>query len=122
MKESYLIQTAQYARDRAPLRRTGFCLVGKACPEKAHSTLSKVKSKYWETTHIYGIRIPKSVQEPIAIDKENGDTKWTDYIRKEMMVIRGAMEEHDGNVIGLVGFQQLITVHIVFDVKLGENF
>lgn len=90
--------------------------------KKAHSTLSKVKSKYWETTHIYGIRIPKSVQEPIAIDKENGDTKWTDYIRKEMMVIRGAMEEHDGNVIGLVGFQQLITVHIVFDVKLGENF
>jgi Reverse transcriptase (RNA-dependent DNA polymerase) len=121
MKESYLIQTAQYARDHDLLEEPAFAWWARHALKKAHTTLSKVKSKYWEKTHKYGIRIPKLVKEAIAIDKENGDTMWMDAIRKEMTAIRGAMEEHDGDVRNLVGFQ-LITGHIVFDVKLGENF
>ena len=89
--------------------------------KKALTILSKVKTKYWERTHKYGIRIPKSVKEALLIDKENGDTQWMDATRKEMVAIRTAMEQYDGDVLDLIGYQ-LITGHIVFDVKLGENF
>ena len=41
---------------------------------KMKSILSKVKSKYWQRTHKYGIRVPKNVNEAYEIDKENGDT------------------------------------------------
>jgi hypothetical protein len=47
--------------------------------------LSKVKSKkYWQRSHKFGIRIPKSVQEAIEIDQENGNTLWWDAICQEM--------------------------------------
>ena len=34
---------------------------------KGDRVLAKVKSKYWQQTHKYGIRIPKSVKEALAI-------------------------------------------------------
>ena len=45
-----------------------------------------------------------------------------DAVKKEMMDIMVAFEEHTGDpATTLIGFQE-ITGHIVFDVKLGENF
>jgi hypothetical protein len=41
--------------------------------------------------------------------------------RLEMSNVRVAFEEFDGNPNALVGYTQ-ITGHLVFDVKLGENF
>ena len=34
--------------------------------------LRKVRSKYWDITHKFGIRLPKTVDEALAIDKETG--------------------------------------------------
>eukprot|EP00980_Cylindrotheca_fusiformis_P019278 scaffold6593_cov83-Cylindrotheca_fusiformis.AAC.1 len=38
-----------------------------------------------------------------------------------MTNIRVAFEEHEGDPNDLIGYQE-ITGHLVFDVKLGENF
>ena len=46
---------------------------------------------------------------------------WADAIKKEMPKIIAAVDEHEGNVNDLVGYQE-ITGHMIFDVKLGENF
>ena len=46
--------------------------------------ISKVKAKYWRTTHKFGIRVPKYVNETLAIDKENGNTLWYTAIQKEV--------------------------------------
>ena len=46
---------------------------------------------------------------------------WADTIKKEMPKIIAAVDEHEGNVNDLVGYQQ-ITGHMIFDVKLGEKF
>lgn len=46
--------------------------------------ISKVKSKYWVTTHKFGIELPKSVEHAYRIDKETGTTFWHDAIEKEM--------------------------------------
>ena len=85
--------------------------------------IAKIKSKYWEKTHKYGIRIPKSVKEAWEIDAENEAAgievpKWWDAVMKEMKNVRIAFEEYEGEVKDLVGYQ-MVRCHIIFDVKLG---
>ena len=46
---------------------------------------------------------------------------WMDAIKLEMKNVRVAFEEFDGDPNTLVGYTQ-ITGHLIFDVKLGENF
>ena len=78
--------------------------------------------RYWLKTHKYGIRVPNTVKEVILIDKENGDTLWWDAIMKEMKNVRTAFEVFDKRKEDIpIGYQQ-IKCHIIFDVKLGENF
>ena len=43
---------------------------------KRKTIISKFKSKYWKRTHKHVIRIPKSVKEAYAFDKENGNKIW----------------------------------------------
>ena len=90
--------------------------------KKRKHIISKVKSKYWARSHKYGIRIPKSVKEAFAIDEEEGNHFWRDAIMEEMRKIKkDAVKVYDDDPSKLVGYQQ-ITGHILFDVKLGENF
>jgi hypothetical protein len=81
----------------------------------------KLKSKYWQRTHKYGIRVPRSVNEARDIDLENGDTRWIDSVSLEMKNARVAFEVYEGDTNKLDGYQE-ITGHLVFDIKLGENF
>jgi hypothetical protein len=89
--------------------------------KKRASILSKLKSKYWQRTHKYGIRIPKSVQEAYDIDKAENTTLWRDAIAQEMVKIREALTLHGDDPSDLIGYQE-ITTHFIFDIKLGENF
>ena len=83
-------------------------------------TKSKTKSKYWQRTHKFGIRIPKSAREAQAIDAENGDMLWWDAIMKEMRNVRPAFEKSEKSKKDLpVGYQK-IKCHFVFDIK-GER-
>ena len=38
--------------------------------------VAKVKSKYWRTTHKFGIRLPTSVDDAFRIDEQNGNRVW----------------------------------------------
>ena len=57
----------------------------------------------------------------IEIDNMNNNTLWWDVLMKEMRNVRPAFEEFEGTVDQLVGYQK-IRCHIVWDIKLGENF
>ena len=74
-----------------------------------------MKSKYWERTHKFGLRVPKSVREAFEIDEENGDNLWRDAINKEMPKLLNAVAVHDGDPSELVGYQK-ITGHMIFDI------
>ena len=41
-----------------------------------NSIVKKIKSKYWQRTHKYGISIPKYVKEALNTDKDNGNNLW----------------------------------------------
>jgi hypothetical protein len=110
LKEAYLVQVAEYA-----------CLNRiHAEPAFAAQIIAKVKTKYWQKTHKYDIEIPKSIAEAKRINAKNGKTLWWDSICQEMANARIAFEIYDGNGTP-IGYQK-IQCHIIFDVKLGENF
>ena len=89
--------------------------------KKRNMIISKLKCKYWERTHKYGIRIPKSIQEARELDRQNSNNLWMDSVRLEMSNVKVAFEEYNGNPSELIGYQE-IKCHMVFDVKLSENF
>jgi hypothetical protein len=121
LKDSYPVELAIYATDRNIADEPAFAWWVPYTLRKRKRILQKVKSKYWARTHKYGIRIPKSIKEAMEIDRELGNTLWMDAIKLEMQNVRIAFEEYDGDPNALIGYTQ-ITGHLVFDVKLGENF
>ena len=63
---------------------------------KRERIISKVKAKYWRTTHKFGIEVPKTAEEAYAIDQKTGTSLWTAAIDKEMKNVRVAFETQDG--------------------------
>ena len=122
MKECYPVQVAEYAVLKQISKEPAFAWWVPHTLKKKQRIVSKVKSKYWQRTHKFGIRIPKSVEEARRLDQANGNTLWWDAICKEMKNVRIAFEEWKGNPSELPPGYQQIKCHIVFDVKMGENF
>ena len=121
MKNGFPVQTANYAIKKGIEREPAFAWCVPYVLRKAKRIISKIKSKYWQRMHKYGIKTPKNVAEAYAIDKENGNTLWGDSIKEEMDKIKGAMRIYNSEIRALKGYQE-ITGHIIFDVKLGEGF
>ena len=121
MKNSYPIELAEYAVQANIIDEPAFKWWVKDVLRKRSRIVSKVKSKYWNRTHKYGIRIPKNIKEAKEIDLENGDSLWMEAVQSEMKSILSALKLYEGDTTKLIGYQQ-ITGHLVFDIKLGENF
>jgi hypothetical protein len=84
--------------------------------QKRH-LIKKVKSRYWLKTHKYGVRLPKTVAEALALEKENNNTLWNDAIQKEMKNVKVAFHFLNEEEQVPIGYKQ-IPCHIIFDVKL----
>jgi hypothetical protein len=122
MKEEYPVQVAEYSVTSRISSEPAFAWWVPWVLKKRNRIISKVKSKYWIRTHKYGIKIPKSVAEAKRLDEENGNTLWWDAICKEMKNVRIAFEEFEGTKADIPPGYQHIDCHMIFDVKLGENF
>jgi hypothetical protein len=118
MKESYIVETAEYAVQCRLHEEPAFAWWVPTVIKKREIILSKVKSKYWQKTHKYGIEIPKSIRTARELDTKNGNTLWWDAICDEMANVRIAFEVCDGIPPGYTH----IDCHMIFDVKLGENY
>lgn len=93
---------------------------------KQHNWIArKVKSsKYWRTTHKFGIRLPKDTREVLQIDKETGTNFWEKAIEKELRKVKVAWETRDDLTVKeacngktLIGYTE-IKCHMIFDVKM----
>jgi len=70
---------------------------GSTRSRKEHKRLIKrIQSKYWRTTHKFGIEILRSVEEAYEIDTGTGPSHWARAIEKEMRNVRVAFEKLDG--------------------------
>ena len=92
IKESYPVQVSEYAVLIQIQEGPAFAWWVPHVMLKSNRIVAKVKSKYWICTHKFGLKVPKSVTEAIAIDRENGDTLWWGIIFKEMKNICIAFE------------------------------
>ena len=89
--------------------------------KKRDRIISKTARKYWQKTHKYGHKIPKTERDAILIDKENGDTFWRDAIQHEMNNVQPGFKLFEGNKDDIpIGYQQ-IECRMMFDIKLGES-
>jgi hypothetical protein len=131
LKETHPVEVAEYARANKISDEPAFVWwVGDVLRKRNH-IISKVASRYWKTTHKFGIEIPKSVKHALEIDKRNGNRFWEMATKKEMDKIRsmGTFERWDkgsaadlkSGRVKLPGYQR-ITCHMVFDVKMDGNF
>ena len=83
--------------------------------KKRDRIIKKVKSRYWKRTHKFGIQLPHSVEEALAIDDETGTTFWRDAIEKEMKNVGIAFEFCEDGKIPVAHTE--IKCHMVFDIK-----
>ncbi|KAL7533508.1 hypothetical protein ACHAWF_004526, partial [Thalassiosira exigua] len=63
---------------------------------KRKMIIKKAKSKYWRTTHKYGIQIPNTPEEALRIDREAGTDFWEKAMIKEMSKAKVSYELVDG--------------------------
>ena len=90
--------------------------------KKKTRVISKVKSKYWTRTCKFGIRILKSAKEAKKIYYENGNILQQEAICEEMKNVRVAFKLCDGDSDDLPSRYQYVDCHMIFDIKMGENF
>ena len=82
MKERYPVQVSEYAVVTQIQEEPAFAWWVPHILQKQNHIVVKVKSEYWISTHKFGLKVPESVMEAIAIDRENRDTLWWDAICK----------------------------------------
>jgi hypothetical protein len=51
--------------------------------DRSISLVRKQTTRYLKRTHKFGIEVPKTVKEVLALDRKNGNTLWVDAIAKE---------------------------------------
>ncbi|GFH49007.1 hypothetical protein CTEN210_05483 [Chaetoceros tenuissimus] len=122
LKNSNPVELAQYAVMNAFKWWVPYTL------KKRDSIVAKVKSKYWRTTHKFGIGIPKCADEAYKLDTDSKTTFWTDAINKEMENVRVAFEVLAGVTPEEIrtgkerpGYKG-IPCHMIFDIKMNGKF
>lgn len=84
--------------------------------------ITAINSQYNKRTHKFGIKIPKTYEDCIHIDRENGNTHWQDAIcNKEVTKVQVAFQILNGGTDPPPVFQQEIQCHLVYDIEM-EDF
>lgn len=65
----------------------------------------------------FGVKVPETAKETLKLDRKNGNTLWTDAIKKEMKNSSVAFNLLGRDERPSVGFEE-ITCHLVFDVNM----
>ena len=117
VKNSFPIHLAEYAIKHELQDEPVFKWWIKDSLKRRKYMIKAARARYARRTHKFGIRLPNTVEEALAIDRETNTTFWHDAIQKEMKNVRVAFKFlEDGERIP-VGYKW-IRCHMVFDVKM----
>jgi len=103
-------------------------MVGLQGIKRRERNIKKVKSKYWRTTHKFGIEIPKTVEEAYEIDRATGASHWARAIEKEMRNVKVAFEKLDGITEDKMRTGKVkpeftyCSTHMIFNIKMDGKF
>ena len=115
LKHSNQLQVAEYAAARGLTDEPAFAWWVPYTLRKRDVIVSAVKAR--RTTHKYGIEVPRSLKEALALDAKNGNKYWSDAVGKEMGTIVVAFEILEPNARPPPGWTRS-SGHLIFDVKM----
>lgn len=116
IKHSNPVEVAEFAVSSKIADEPAFTWWVRKVLSKRDRIIGKVKTRYFSRTHKFGIEMPKSVKQALAIDRNTGTTLWKDAIEKEMRNVMPAFEFVNGDEIP--PFYKAIECHMVFDIKM----
>ena len=120
LKESNPVELADYAVAHGIENEPAFAWWVPFTLRRHDRIIAATNNRYHKRTHKLGIEIPKTCEDCIRIDRENGNTLCQDAIRKEMNKVRIVFQVLEGDSEPPPTFQQ-IRCHLVYDVKM-EDF
>ena len=82
LKESRPIEVAEYSVANRIVEEPAFKWWVPHMIRKRNRIISNVKSRHWQTTHKFDIRLPKTTKEALQIDKLTGTDFWRKAINK----------------------------------------
>ena len=97
MKASNPVEVAEYAVANHLTEEPAFKWWVSHVIKHRNRIISKVKLRYWKTTHKFRIHLPKSVEEALEIDHVTNTDFWHKAINKEMSKVKVAWTVHEGH-------------------------
>jgi UPF0288 family protein (methanogenesis marker protein 3) len=95
LKASNLVEVAEYAIVNRLIEEPAFKWLVPHVIHCRNWIISKAKSRYWKTTHKFGIRLPKTVEEALEIDRVTNTDFWRKAVNKEMAKVKIVWATHD---------------------------
>ena len=126
LKESNPIEVAEFAVANDLHEEAAFAWWVPRVLAKRNRIMSAVNRRYSKNrsyhkrSHKYGIEVPKTFDDCVRLDQQNGNTLWQDAVRLEMKKARVAFRVLDDEEAIPPTYQE-IRGHLVFDVKM-EDF
>ncbi len=120
LKESNPVELADYAIAHGIENEPAFAWWVPFTIKRRDRIIAAVNNRYHKRTHKFGLEVPKTYDDCIRIDRENGNTLWQDAIRKEMTKVQVAFQVLNGDSEPPPTYQE-IRCHLVFDIKM-EDF
>ena len=115
LKESNPAELAEYAKSNGLQHEPAFAWWINHAIRKKASLIARVRARKKKNIK-FGIAVPRTVEEALALDKENGNDLWARAIEKERTNSSVAFQFLGLGTKAPPGFQK-ITCHMVFDVK-----
>ena len=121
LKESHPVQTAEFAVVQGIDHEPAFNWWVKHVLKKRDRIIASIRrqqTRYLRRSHKFGIELPKTVEQALALDAKNDNTLWADAISKEMENVRVAFEVLSDRKPVNVG-HQFVRYHMVFGYQNG---
>ena len=118
LKESNPVEVAEYACSQSIETEPAFAWWVPFTLKKRARILAAVNRRYMLRTHKFGIEIPKTVEEALAIDRATNTTFWRDAIDLEVKNVDVAFQDLEDSEQVPIGYQ-FVLCHMVFDIKPG---
>ena len=116
VKNSNPVELADYAYRHGINDEPAFNWWTKHVIKKRERMTNKVQSRMRKNNMKFGIQIPTTVKEALALDRENGNNYWEEAIKKEYDEVSVAFKLLKDNQQVPPTYQE-ITCHLIFEVK-----
>ena len=117
MKTSNPIEVAEFAIANSIDKEPAFCFWIPYTLRKRDRIIAGVNARVQRVTHKYGVELPRSIKEALALDVRNGNNFWGDAINKEMLNLKVAFDILGDEQNVPPGYSKT-SGHIIFDVRM----